>query len=475
MTRPNISVRSELVRSGIPPWFWLGILGIWGLSLGLRFWGLSRFNTLVFDEIYFAKFGHNYLTHTAFFDAHPPLGKYLIAVGIWLEGFNPWGYRWMNALFGSCIPLIVAGLGYQLTRRYGFALLAGVLTVLDGLLLVESRYGLINVYLLTFGLLGQWFLLLSSAKPRGWTHWLWLSLSGLSFGAAAATKWNSLGFLLGIYLCWAALRLGRWGQKRQTNEQLLDGFTQLSPLKLFIFIPCLGGLLYSLVWIPHLLQNPEFNFVQVHEQMFAYHERVGSGPKVHPYCSPWYSWPLLLRPVSYFYQRAMSLTEQVPIIGPPLPAKETPIIYSVYATGNPLLWWGTTIAMVLVLALCLWQISTWIARRRSGSKSTPQLYISDQPLLTFLAASYIANLLPWLSISRCAFLYHYMPAYLFASLALAWLIETWSRSAASGLKILAGSLVLVSMASFIFWLPFYLGLPLSQQTWQIRIWLNSWI
>ncbi|HEY9828621.1 MAG TPA: phospholipid carrier-dependent glycosyltransferase [Stenomitos sp.] len=133
MNRPLL-----LARPVTPPWFWIGLAGLWAIALSLRFWGLDRFNTLVFDEIYFAKFGHNYLTHTTFFDAHPPLGKYLIAVGIWLKGFNPWGYRWMNALIGSFIPVIVTGLAYQLSRRYSLALLAGLLAVGDGLLLIHT-------------------------------------------------------------------------------------------------------------------------------------------------------------------------------------------------------------------------------------------------------------------------------------------------------------------------------------------------
>jgi dolichyl-phosphate-mannose-protein mannosyltransferase len=464
------------MRTPIPPWFWFGLLGLWAIALGLRFWGLERFNTLVFDEIYFAKFGHNYLTHTSFFDAHPPLGKYLIAIGIWLKGYNPWGYRWMNALLGSCIPLILVGIAYQLTRRCRFALLAGALAVLDGLLLVESRYGLINVYLLAFGLLGQWFVLLSSRKQQGWQHWLWLTLAGLSFGAAAATKWNSLGFLLGLYLCWGLLGFSRWGKQGGTKETALDSLHRLSIFKLFVFIPLVGALLYRLVWIPHLLQNPEFNFLQVHEQMYGYHRRIGNGPDIHPYCSNWMSWPLMLRPVSYFYQRASSLAEPMPMIGPPLPAAKAQYVYSVYAMGNPPLWWGTAIAILLVLSICLWQGANYINRRNQNAGSTTlSLYIQDQPLLIYLATSYIANLLPWFSISRCAFLYHYMPAYLFASLALAWLIETWFKNAWLSLKILAGTLLLCSVVGFLFWLPVYLGLPISPDAWQIRVWLPSWI
>src|SRR4028119_2089539 len=99
------------------PWFWMGTATVFLLSAGLRFWGLSRFNTLVFDEVYYAKFANNYLTHTQFFDGHPPLSKYIIAIAMWIGSHvpfgqetvngltgslrSPWSYRWLNALTGS--------------------------------------------------------------------------------------------------------------------------------------------------------------------------------------------------------------------------------------------------------------------------------------------------------------------------------------------------------------------------------------
>jgi dolichyl-phosphate-mannose-protein mannosyltransferase len=539
MDHPLFSKRSAVA----PPWFWLGLAALWIVALGLRFWGLERFNTLVFDEVYFAEFGHNYLTHTPFFDAHPPLGKYLIAVGIWLKGYNPWGYRWMNALTGSCIPLIVVGLGVQLTRRHGFALLAGALAVLDGLLLVESRYGLINVYLLAFGLLAHWLTLLS-CNYRGWKHWIILTLAGLSFGAAAAVKWTGLGFLLGLYLFWILGNLMGLGQRkaRTAQEMPLETMLRLSFfLKLFVFIPVVGAVLYSLAWIPHLQQNPEFGFLEVHQQMFNYHRRVGSGPSIHPYCSTLLDWPILKRPVSYFYQLASSLQEPIPITGPPLTFTNAKYIYSVYATGNPPLWWAATGAIAFTLALTLGSVvpkfRQWISANYRPVGLTP----TERYLPLYLSTAYAAHLLPWLSISRCAFLYHYMPAYLFSSLSLAWLLskglqapwkrlssntwillasctinvllsigvllnalpqlngEFWKQpfwmlalvffscilsvlstgvltiSLGQNPRLLALVIVSLSMLGFLFWLPFYLGLPISPHEWQWRVWFPSWV
>jgi dolichyl-phosphate-mannose-protein mannosyltransferase len=539
MDRPMFSPRPIAT----PPWFWLGLATLWTIALGLRFWGLERFNTLVFDEVYFAEFAHNYLTRTPFFDAHPPLGKYLIAVGIWLKGFNPWGYRWMNALTGSCIPILVVGLTVQLTRRYGLALLAGALAVLDGLLLVESRYGLINVYILAFGLLAQYLTFLSCGH-KGWKHWAILTLAGLSFGATAAVKWTGLGFLLGLYLFWIAGNLLRLVQKnlKTAPEMPLGKILRLSFfLKLFVFIPIVGAVLYSLVWIPHLKLNPEFDLIAVHQQMFGYHRRVGSGASIHPYCSTLPDWLILKRPVSYFYQLASSRQEPMPMTGPPLTFNNAKYIYSVYATGNPPLWWATTGAIALTLGIAIGitvpKFRQWISASHHSLGLTP----TETYLPLYLTTGFAAHLLPWLSISRCAFLYHYMSAYLFSSLSLAWLLSKglkapWKRLSPKGWILLASctinvllsigvlvnllpqlnaefwkrpvwTLILLlcfcifsvlstgilivtlcqnprllalvilslSMLGFLFWLPLYLGLPISPYEWQWRIWLPSWV
>jgi len=206
-------------------WFGIGMAAIFLLSIGLRFWGLERFNTLVFDEVYYAIYSNNYLIEKQFFNAHPPLSQYIIAIGIWIGSHLPigqdtvngltgsmrstWSYRWLNALTGSFIPLVVAAIAYQLNGRRRFAFIAGLFAAADGLFLVESRYALNNVYLVIFGLLGQLFFLiaLNQSKQR---RWLNLALSGVFFGASACIKWNGLWFLLGVYLIWVVAHLMQW-------------------------------------------------------------------------------------------------------------------------------------------------------------------------------------------------------------------------------------------------------------------------
>ncbi len=147
------------------------VLGLWIFCLVIRFWNLGQFNELVFDEVYYAKFAGDYWQGNPFFPSHPPLSHYLIAIAMGIGQLFPvdpdqvntltgalrstWSYRWLNALVGSTIPLLLGAIAYQLTTRRLFTGLVMIWAALDGLLVVESRYALNNIYLIFFGLAGQ--------------------------------------------------------------------------------------------------------------------------------------------------------------------------------------------------------------------------------------------------------------------------------------------------------------------------------
>ncbi|MEI2582973.1 dolichyl-phosphate-mannose--protein mannosyltransferase [Scytonema sp. PRP1] len=536
-------------------WFRIGMAGVLLLSLALRFWGLGRFNTFVFDEVYYAKFGNNYLTHTPFFDGHPPLGKYMIGLGIWISshipfwqdevnGFtgsvmSPISYRWMNAFSGSFIPIIVAAIAYQISYRRSFALLAGLFTACDGIFLVESRYALINQYIIIFGLLGQWFLLLALAKQRQQRNF-WLILSGIAFGASAATKWNGLWFMLGVYLIWILAWGIRWlqsfsliGEENQPQLQQecvshpsltkdekkrikknslssltlftssfskkrtykifpyrvslgtssenrhsqipLQNLTQLNLVHIIIYLGITPFIAYSLIWIPHLLLDRRYGFIEIHRQILLFHERLGgNSPKVHPYCAAWYKWPLMTRPMAYFYQTAQSTDEALPVMGPPLPSGTGKIIYDVHAMGNPFLWWFGLAALLFLTGMLVWQfVIPWVRQRRFF---LPTMLCVDTWIALYLVINYAANLLPWVKVNRCVFIYHYMTALVFAFLAIAWLVDQCLRSYRIGLRALGVSITFMIVIAFVFWMPIYLGLPLLPFEYRpMRMWFNSWI
>jgi dolichyl-phosphate-mannose-protein mannosyltransferase len=454
-----------------------GIIIVCSISIALRFWGLERFNLLVFDEFYYAKFANNYLTNTKFFNSHPPLSQYLIAIGIWIGDRLPIGrdttnmltgslhstfsYRWMNALFGSLIPPIVAALAYQLTHRISYAFLAALLISLDGLFLVDSRYALNNIFLVCFGLLGQLLVLIASNKGKH-CHLLMCG-AGISFGASVACKWNGLWFLLGMYILLAIAKIWKLiksDRKFSTlANSLLDRLANIHPLEILLSLAIVPIIVYSLLWIPHLIQNPVPNFIDVQLAILNYHEQIKNGAGVHPYCANWYTWPLMMRPLAYYF------TEYKP-----------GYYYDVHAMGNPLLWW---LALAAIFGSAWLMIQQWLVISRLNIENTASAPVGAVNLnyITvplFVLVNYAANLLPWVKVTRCLYIYHYLGAVLFAVMGLAWFVDLWLRSnsklwQAAGLTTIFGV-----AASFVFWLPIYLGLAIEKSELSLRLW-DFWI
>lgn len=501
-------------------WFIICTTSIFILSFTLRFWGLDRFNTLVFDEVYFAQFGNNYLTKTPFFNAHPPLSQYIIGLGIWIGNhipfwqnivngatgslLSPWSYRWANAFTGSLIPLIVIFLTYQLSYRRVFALLAGLFTALDGLFLVESRYALSNIYIVIFGLIGNWFLLLALDKQNQ-KRWFALVISGISFGASIGTKWNGLWFLAGAYGMWIAAWIIRWLQsfpppstpslfsylppfvspsqepnQPQNNHQVnilkipLQKITQINILQMGFFLVIIPILMYSLIWVPHLQLDTSYGFIEVHKQILQFHlELGGNNSSVHPYCAAWYKWPLLTRPMAYYYGRTQSFQDPLPVYGPPLPPGVGKVVYDVHAMGNPFLWWFGLAAIIFLAGMLF--VNIILPGIKQQRLFIPHNLGADAWIGLYIVINYAVNLLPWVKVNRCVFIYHYMSAVIFTFIALAWFVDQCLGSYYRWMRILGLTITFTIMAAFVFWLPIYLGLPLSIQDYSLRMWFRSWI
>ncbi|AFY94934.1 dolichyl-phosphate-mannose--protein mannosyltransferase [Chamaesiphon minutus] len=461
----------------------IGIVGVFIVSIGLRFWGLGRFNVLVFDEVYYAKFANNYLTNTKFFNSHPPLSQYLIAIGIWIGDRLPIGqdttnmltgslhstfsYRWMNALFGSLIPPVVAGLAYQLNQRLSFVFLATLFISLDGLFLVDSRYALNNIYLVFFGLLGQLLLLMASNKV-GTSHILLMLGAGISFGASVACKWNGLWFLLGIYLLlaiaiiWKLIKFDR--QDVAISNSLIDRLAKIKLIEIAFYLAIVPLATYSLLWIPHLIQNPEPNFIGVQWAILNYHEQIKNGTGVHPYCANWYTWPLLMRPLAYYFKQY-----------------KPNFYYDVHAMGNPLLWWFALLAIfgsLWVIVKSPWLIVNRLKIERAVLAPIREINLNYLSVPLFVLINYVANLLPWVRVTRCLYIYHYMGAIVFAVMGLAWFVDVWLRSNSQIWRGVGITTIFSIVASFIFWLPIYLGLPIetSALSWRLwDFWIFNWI
>jgi dolichyl-phosphate-mannose--protein O-mannosyl transferase len=202
----------------------------------------------------------------------------------------------------------------------------------------------------------------------------------------------------------------------------------------------------------------------------------------HPYCSKWYTWPIMYRPVGYFFGTRKSINDPLPpdVLG----SNESgnTVFYDVHGMGNPLLWWASFLALLTLLtstaintkALLIpkFSINTSNLKAPAFSLTSKQLGY-EQVFVIYLLTAYFGSLLPWAGISRCAFIYSYMPSLIFALLGLAYVVDqllNFKRWNIVGLLIIAGILF-----GFYYWLPNFLGLPMTNTEFYSRMWLGSWI
>ena len=419
-----------------------GVMAIALVAFALRFWNLDGTADIVFDEVYYPKFAQNYLRGEPLFDAHPPLAKYIIAIGIQILGYAPLGYRIMTAIAGGLLPLITYEFIWQLSDRRSWAWLTGCFVALDGLLLVESRFGLINTYILLFGMLSQLCMVLALKRSR--QRWFWVLVTGLMLGASISVKWTGLAYVIGL----GAIAGYAWSRYRQA----------LNAPQIVIGLIILPIAFYFGQWIPHLMLNPERDIWELHHQIFGFHQNLGLGKTdpIHPYCSPWWSWVLLIRPVAYFFEN-----------------RPNSMVEFVHAMGNPFLYWLSAIALLICLTFLI----------ASKLRFPPQILTKIEPkerrelfwFVVYITTSFLGHWLPWSLSKRCIFLYHYMPASLFAFAALALLVSLFWRSPAPQTRAIGSGLVGIIAIGFIFWLPIYIGLPISSGYLPMLMWFRSWI
>ncbi|PZO44489.1 MAG: dolichyl-phosphate-mannose--protein O-mannosyl transferase [Pseudanabaena frigida] len=419
-----------------------GVMAIAVVAFGLRFWNLDGTAEVVFDEIYYPKFALNYLHSEPFFDAHPPLAKYIIALGIKIFGYAPFGYRCMTAIAGSLLPLVTYELIWQLSDRRSWAWLTGWFVVMDGLLLVESRFGLINIYILLFGMLSQLCMVLALKRSR--QRWFWVIVTGLMLGASVSVKWTGLAYIVGL----VAIASYAWSRYRQT----------LNAPQIVIGLVIMPIAFYFVQWIPHLMINPERDIWELHRQILGFHQNLGVGKTepIHPYCSPWWSWVLLIRPIAYFFE-----------------TRPNSMVEFVHAMGNPFLYWLSAIALVVCTVFVI------VSKFRFPPQILTKIPSNEHSLLFWFAfyvtTSFFAHWLPWSLSRRCIFLYHYMPASVFAFGALALLVSTLWQSPLEKLRAIGSGIFVTVAISFLFWLPIYIGLPISSVYLRVLMWLPSWI
>ena len=445
---------------------WL-LLTIIFLGLCLRSFNSGSIPGQTFDEVFYPVFGLKYILGEPFFSVHPPVGTYLISLSIYLYHILPWtepvlsagigisdlnpiSYRWLNTIAGTFIIYVAYRLCMELFNKKHLALLAALFFALDGSLLVDSRFGLINVYLSLFGLLSVLFLL-QYFKGRG--NLTFLFAGCLMLGLTFSIKWNGLGFwLMSLLFILLILYLKKQFKTKQQDLFLSQDRKFRTNFLSLLFIPFLG---YLLFWLPDLFFNGS-DIAGRHSQMISYHtDNVEL--KLHPYSSSWFTWPIMFRPIAYYF----SSQEVISASGESLT-----VFNAVHLFPNPALTLLSSIAIFILSLNWLSSFSKVISSKK---------YNSDFVSTTFILLGYYTNFLPWALVSRSAFIYHYQASACFSFIALAYLLYKISLKEKVEYKALYILSITLIIAATIYWLPIQLGLDISAENFQSRMWLDSWI
>lgn len=437
---------------------------------------------------------------------HPPLAKQLEALGMWVFGDTPVGWRISVALLGIGVILLTAATARRLASSTGYGdwvgLSAGLLALCDGILFVTGRSAMLDQFQTFFVILAAYLLVRDHGQmeatfrrvfaegriadnplgPRAGYRW-WRFAAGLALGGALAVKWSGLYYIAFFGL--AVVGVDWWRRRRFGVQRPLAGTFARDCVPAFASVVILPAVVYLLSWRAWFasetgvfrheveagndrisswgldwLPDSWLNFIYYHVSVLDFHEELtNSNGHHHPWESKPWEWLASTRGLLYYSETDSSGMKHVVLL-----------------TGTPVIWFLT----VPVLLWGLW----CLVRRRQMAWLVP-------------VVGYLAGFLPWLlNVDRQMYLFYAtnLAPFLIIGLALTLgQLAGWSIAGdrpvdpSPGLRaavrrlwltrtgMLFGVFYLVlAVWMFLFFLPVYSGLPLTHQQWHWRMWLPGW-
>ncbi|CAB5240251.1 unannotated protein [freshwater metagenome] len=411
-------------------------------SFLIRVINLGTPKGFVFDEVYyvdgardFLKYGVEVTGNAPEFIVHPPLGKWCIALGIKLFGNNEFGWRIAVALAGTLIILLISRIAHVIFYSPFLTALAAALASFDGLLLVHSRTALLDLFLTLFILCATylWF------RKKYWA-------SGIFFGLSLATKWSAIYFLA-LFAIVALYRVFTEHSGKALIKPTLKTFAQFGLLPICVYISSwIGWFSSSRGWDRHWSSNPFTSLWHYHAEILNFHVNLSQS---HPYQSNPWSWLIMGRPTSFFYDSPKGC-------GAKNCAQE------VIALGTPILWWIATLALIVLIGMWSYQLF-----HRRVDKN-----------LSFIIYGIAAGYFPWfLFQKRTMFTFYAIVFEPFLILAIVYCAREFIDRAKN--RFLAHLFVLGILAvifiNFLYFYPIFTGDVITYNAWLKRMWFPSWI
>lgn len=506
---------------------WVVTLVIAALASATRFVMLGSptdAGTPIFDEKHYAPqawqmIGGGWIEDNPGYElvVHPPLAKQLIAIGEWLFGYDGLGWRFASAIVGTVLVLLIVRIARRMTGSTMLGAVAGVLATADGVLTVSSRTALLDIFLAVFAVAAFGALVCdrrqvidrlalaaadgriaaSTLGPRLGFRW-WRFGAGVLLGLACACKWDGLYYVaffgvLAVMSDVAARR--RFGVPRPWLGTLArDTPAALASLVLVPLLTYLGSWWawfasevgvdrHAVGWkvgtggdfsfVPDALRSMWYYSAHV----LSFHEELtNSNGYHHPWESKPWTWPMSLRPLLYYYADGSNVTG----------CGSDKCVSAVMMIGSPVMWW-------LSLPVAAWAVWRIISRRDWR--------------YTWIVVGYCAGYLPWfLNLDRQMYFYYAAtlapflilgltmvlgevlgpagrasPAYRPPTLAAGtrararWkpLWHSLRERRTIGLTVVCVYLALV-IANYIWLWPILTGGTITEEHWQMEMWLPSW-
>lgn len=390
---------------------------------------------------------------------HPPLGKLLMTMSYRLAGrphaeidrelhgqlcttddpacgpdLRAW--RAPSAVVGALGIVGIYWLGLRLFGQVRAGLAAAAFLLSDPLYFLQSRVAMLDIYPVGFGLLALGMVLGASRAQR--------VAASILMGLALSGKYTAV-FLWPMFMALAYHRYPGLAPRQRVRRVAALAFA----------IP---GLVYVAAYAPFVvaaaaqsgLSAPLRMFVSAHWLAVAYDYGGAGTPGSHAYMSPPWTWPLVQSPVTYYFSGGR---RDGVFLGS-----------SVFALGNPLIWW-TGCVLVLRTLLRYLRLTLGSQRTPGGSllgaaaqNASPGGPMGAAPLVGF---AFLAAYLPFFALARGQFLYYFLVAAPFLSLALAGTTAAWwgrgTRFRLAALAILVGAWIV-----FRFYLPVVTGEPIPR-------------
>jgi dolichyl-phosphate-mannose--protein O-mannosyl transferase len=263
---------------------------------------------------------------------------------------------------------------------------------------------------------------------------------GVLFGLAIGTKWAAIPY---VALAGSALVVTRFRDARVARRPLRTAFsgkdqphwTGLATIPALLILGSVSIAIYFLTFLPAFFYERDpltlAGLIPLQQEMYALQTQVLAK---HTYQSDWWSWPLMIRPIWYFYEWDQGAQRGVLLI------------------GNPVIMWGGLLA---VLA-CLW----------AGFREK-----AHRPLA--LAFVWIASLGIYVVIPKSiGFYYYYHLSGIFLCLVLAAAFHHFDRGRDKGRE---EWFVFAALVAFVYFYPILAASALPDpQGFRKWMWLPTW-